>query len=146
MEQMFVTSSFVLFTLLATCNMKSPRFFVPACLLFLLISLTNAFTLPSSHNKPRQSALYSGAGFAKSNSDGDDASTSQTSGSEQHQPPPKKKKGDSIRSATGIRPSLHPTTINCIAEALLMRSKQLGTLIVVYDMMYTDDRCPALRC
>lgn len=35
----------------------------------------------------------------------------------------KKKKGDSLRSTTGIRPSLHPTTINCIAEALLLRSQ-----------------------
>eukprot|EP00986_Skeletonema_menzelii_P006576 scaffold2505_cov157-Skeletonema_menzelii.AAC.3 len=34
----------------------------------------------------------------------------------------KKQKGDSIRSKTGIRPSLHPTEINCIAEALMMRS------------------------
>mmetsp|Transcript_15574 Transcript_15574/g.24162 ORF Transcript_15574/g.24162 Transcript_15574/m.24162 type:complete len:303 (+) Transcript_15574:140-1048(+) len=34
----------------------------------------------------------------------------------------KKKKGDSIRSKTGIRPSLHPTEINCIAEALMLRS------------------------
>ncbi|KAL9180719.1 hypothetical protein ACHAXT_011172 [Thalassiosira profunda] len=37
--------------------------------------------------------------------------------------PTKKKKGDSLRDATGIRPSLHPTTINCVAEALLLRSK-----------------------
>ncbi|KAK1734330.1 hypothetical protein QTG54_015097 [Skeletonema marinoi] len=35
-----------------------------------------------------------------------------------------KKKGDSIRSTTGIRPSLHPTEINCIAEALMLRSTQ----------------------
>lgn len=34
----------------------------------------------------------------------------------------KKEKGDSIRSTTGIRPSLHPTTINCISEALMLRS------------------------
>ena len=34
----------------------------------------------------------------------------------------KKTKGDSIRSKTGIRPSLHPTEINCIAEALMLRS------------------------
>lgn len=36
-----------------------------------------------------------------------------------------KKKGDSLRDATGIRPSLHPTAINCIAEALLLRSRQV---------------------
>ncbi|KAL7462769.1 hypothetical protein ACHAXS_003145, partial [Conticribra weissflogii] len=29
----------------------------------------------------------------------------------------------SVRDATGIRPSIHPTTINCIAEALLIRAK-----------------------
>jgi hypothetical protein len=30
--------------------------------------------------------------------------------------------GDPIRAATGIRPSLHPTTINAIAEALRLRA------------------------
>jgi hypothetical protein len=35
-----------------------------------------------------------------------------------------KRVGDPIREATGIRPSLHPTTINAIAEALKMRSLQ----------------------
>jgi hypothetical protein len=43
---------------------------------------------------------------------------------------PKKPKGDSLRSATGIRPSLHPVTINCIAEALLLRSKQTKETII----------------
>lgn len=32
-------------------------------------------------------------------------------------------KGDPIREATGIRPSLHPTTINAIADALKARAK-----------------------
>ena len=46
-----------------------------------------------------------------------------------------KKKGDSLRDATGIRPSLHPTTINCIAEALLLRSQcVLGGEILTSDM------------
>jgi hypothetical protein len=40
----------------------------------------------------------------------------------------KKKKGDSIRSTTGIRPSLHPTEINCIAEALMLRSTNNPTI------------------
>ena len=31
-------------------------------------------------------------------------------------------KGDAIRESTGIRPSLHPTTINAIAEALKIRA------------------------
>ena len=47
-----------------------------------------------------------------------------------------KKKGDSLRDATGIRPSLHPTTINCIAEALLLRSQcVLGGEILTSDMV-----------
>ena len=37
-------------------------------------------------------------------------------------------KGDPLREATGIRPSLHPTTINAIADALKARAmKQEGT-------------------
>mmetsp|Transcript_17297 Transcript_17297/g.25777 ORF Transcript_17297/g.25777 Transcript_17297/m.25777 type:complete len:307 (-) Transcript_17297:1-921(-) len=47
-----------------------------------------------------------------SNTDNNDESTKNNN----------KKKGDSIRSTTGIRPSLHPTEINCIAEALMLRS------------------------
>ena len=31
-------------------------------------------------------------------------------------------KGDKLREATGIRPSLHPTTINAIADALKIRA------------------------
>lgn len=31
-------------------------------------------------------------------------------------------KGDPLREATGVRPSLHPTTINAIAEALKLRA------------------------
>ena len=37
-----------------------------------------------------------------------------------------KRKGDALRDATGIRSSLHPTTVNCVAEALRLRSQ--GTL------------------
>ena len=47
---------------------------------------------------------------------------------------PAKKKGDSLRDETGIRPSLHPTTINCIAEALLLRSQCLLGEILTSDM------------
>ena len=35
----------------------------------------------------------------------------------------KKTTGDTLRASTGIRPSLHPITINCVAEALLLRSR-----------------------
>jgi hypothetical protein len=34
-------------------------------------------------------------------------------------------KGDHLRDATGIRPSLHPTTINVIAEALKARARKV---------------------
>jgi hypothetical protein len=34
-------------------------------------------------------------------------------------------RGDALRSITGIRPSLHPTVINCISEALLLRSRSI---------------------
>jgi hypothetical protein len=34
-------------------------------------------------------------------------------------------KGDPLRESTGIRPSLHPTTINAIAEALKARARQV---------------------
>lgn len=37
--------------------------------------------------------------------------------------------GDPLRAATGIRPSLHPTAINAIANALKLRAK--GELLVV---------------
>ena len=54
---------------------------------------------------------------------------------------PTKKKGDSLRDATGIRPSLHPTTINCIAEALLLRSQcvlgeilNVSCVLMMYDV------------
>ena len=30
-----------------------------------------------------------------------------------------------MRSANGVRPSLHPTTINCVSEALLLRSRSV---------------------
>lgn len=64
-----------------------------------------------SRSRRRAIPFRSGDGFSKE----DEPSASEEK---------KKIKGDSIRSATGIRPSLNPVTINCIAEALLMRSKQ----------------------
>ncbi|KAL3760454.1 hypothetical protein ACHAWU_005989 [Discostella pseudostelligera] len=33
--------------------------------------------------------------------------------------------GDKLRESTGIRPSIHPTVINCISEALLLRSRNI---------------------
>ena len=38
-------------------------------------------------------------------------------------------KGDHIREATGIRPSLHPTTINAIADALRARARQVEGMV-----------------
>jgi hypothetical protein len=72
---------------------------------------------PSSRLPLRQLVITHAAGFAKSpnaHQDDDDAPSPS---------PTTKPKGDSIRSTTGIRPSLHPVTINCIADALLQRSK-----------------------
>jgi hypothetical protein len=37
----------------------------------------------------------------------------------------RKGKGDAVRGATGIRPSLHPTAVNCVAEALRLRCRGL---------------------
>ena len=62
--------------------------------------------------------ISAGDGFAKEQTTPDEETINKDASKK------KKPKGDSIRSATGIRPSLHPVTINCIAEALLMRSKQ----------------------
>ena len=50
-------------------------------------------------------------------------------------------KGDPLRAATGIRPSLHPTTINAIAEALKARSSkssELGPLQVTETVKPLD--------
>ena len=39
--------------------------------------------------------------------------------------------GDKLRESTGIRPSIHPTVINCISEALLLRSRNiLGEILL----------------
>ena len=88
------------------------------CLWLLLTTVTvNAFS-PISHIPSRQLVVsFSGDGFAKE-------PLAQNADIAQ------KPKGDSIRSATGIRPSLHPVTINCIAEALLMRSKQTKEMAI----------------
>lgn len=50
--------------------------------------------------------------------------------------------GDQLRASTGIRPSLHPTTINAISEALLLRhsNKNSKGPIDVYNLK--DDEEP----
>ncbi|KAG7341419.1 hypothetical protein IV203_023371 [Nitzschia inconspicua] len=55
-------------------------------------------------------------GSSSSEENQDDAATTTTSKTS-------KSMGDPVRAATGIRPSLHPTTINAIADALKARSK-----------------------
>ena len=52
----------------------------------------------------------------------------------------KKDIGDPIRAKTGIRPSLHPTTINALAQALKLRSssKDGGGLRVTDDVQPLD--------
>ena len=73
----------------------------------------NASPLRNHHTiKPRASIIT--LLHLSSNNDDNEEDSSSTQN--------KKTKGDSIRSKTGIRPSLHPTEINCIAEALMLRS------------------------
>ena len=75
----------------------------------------NASLLRNRHAiKPRSgtSSIITQLHLSSNNDDNEDSSSTQN----------KKTKGDSIRSKTGIRPSLHPTEINCIAEALMLRS------------------------
>eukprot|EP00956_Cyclotella_meneghiniana_P031126 scaffold80752_cov69-Cyclotella_meneghiniana.AAC.2 len=78
----------------------------------VVVVVVDAFC-PVNENQTRRHAILfaSGDGFSKEG----EPSTSEKK---------KKPKGDSIRSETGIRPSLNPVTINCISEALLIRSKQ----------------------
>ncbi|KAL3778491.1 hypothetical protein HJC23_000504 [Cyclotella cryptica] len=80
------------------------------CILLFISTKADAFCpIPRIQTRQR---IVSFAGFAKDNE--------ASSKSEKNE---KKRKGDSVRSTTGIRPSLHPVTINCVAEALLLRSK-----------------------
>ena len=46
--------------------------------------------------------------------------------------------GDSLRKATGIRPSLHPMTINALSEALLIRAKRQGIWSNVNENAYPE--------
>eukprot|EP00577_Skeletonema_sp_RCC1716_P017941 CAMPEP_0113432970 /NCGR_PEP_ID=MMETSP0013_2-20120614/34568_1 /TAXON_ID=2843 ORGANISM="Skeletonema costatum, Strain 1716" /NCGR_SAMPLE_ID=MMETSP0013_2 /ASSEMBLY_ACC=CAM_ASM_000158 /LENGTH=258 /DNA_ID=CAMNT_0000322397 /DNA_START=150 /DNA_END=923 /DNA_ORIENTATION=+ /assembly_acc=CAM_ASM_000158 len=73
---------------------------------------STAFTSRSTSSSCSIILRLSASDNINSNIDDDDESTKTNN----------KKKGDSIRSTTGIRPSLHPTEINCIAEALMLRS------------------------
>jgi hypothetical protein len=74
---------------------------------------------PTSSSNFLSSLLY----LSSNNSEDDhDSTTDDDESNNSNTQKKKKKKGDSIRSSTGIRPSLHPTTINCIAEALMLRS------------------------
>lgn len=99
----------------------SQLFFLLQCILLFISIEVHAFC-PVTQTQTRQRPV-SFAGFDK-----DTSNASTTSRNEENT----KKKGDSVRSTTGIRPSLHPVTINCVAEALLLRSKHrliAGTLI-----------------
>mmetsp|Transcript_35067 Transcript_35067/g.73968 ORF Transcript_35067/g.73968 Transcript_35067/m.73968 type:complete len:318 (+) Transcript_35067:30-983(+) len=68
----------------------------------------------SHHHHYHYNRILLRATTSDDDNDGEDATIKTT-----------KKKGDSLRDATGIRPSLHPTTINCVAEALLLRSQRV---------------------
>ena len=68
----------------------------------------NASLLRNHHTLTPRSSIITLLHLSSNNNDNEDSSSTT--------------KGDSIRSKTGIRPSLHPTEINCIAEALMLRS------------------------
>jgi len=67
----------------------------------------NVATRTCSSTSRRRRSLHHIRKLAADNTDG---STNKTT-------------GDTLRASTGIRPSLHPITINCVAEALLLRSR-----------------------
>ena len=73
----------------------------------------NASPLRNHHTIKPRASIITLLHLSSNNHDNEEDSSSTQS---------KKTKGDSIRSKTGIRPSLHPTEINCIAEALMLRS------------------------
>ena len=50
--------------------------------------------------------------------------------------------GDQLRASTGIRPSLHPTTINAISEALLLRHSSKNTKGPIDAYNLKDDEQP----
>ena len=50
--------------------------------------------------------------------------------------------GDQLRASTGIRPSLHPTTINAISEALLLRHSSKNTKGPIDAYNLQDDEQP----
>lgn len=50
--------------------------------------------------------------------------------------------GDELRASTGIRPSLHPTTINAISEALLLRHSGKNTKGPIDAYNLKDDEQP----
>ena len=73
----------------------------------------NASLLRSHHTLTPRASIITLLHLSSNDNDNEEDSSSTQN---------KKTKGDSIRSKTGIRPSLHPTEINCIAEALMLRS------------------------
>lgn len=85
--------------------------------LFLLayfIRMSAGFTIRPTHQLHRPSTRL----FEICNNDHSDPEA-----------PAEKKIGDPLREATGIRPSLHPTTINALAQALKMRAQKPGLIV-----------------
>lgn len=79
-----------------------------------LVTMPQAATSPARSNALHQAVARSGASpLSGSTDDGDKQSNEHIV---------KAHAGDPLRASTGIRPSLHPTTINAISEALLIRS------------------------
>lgn len=103
---------------MSTCNSLYLLFLV--AIIHSAIQPATSFLQPSSTTQPsRWSSIIGTLSTSSTLLLADPAGADSSS----DEPPSKKKKGDSLRDATGIRPSLHPVTINCVAEALLLRSQ-----------------------
>lgn len=53
-------------------------------------------------------------------------------------------RGDSLREATGVRPSLHPTTVNAITDPV--KSPGRSTESILFDRRWTDPRIYPIGC
>jgi len=91
------------------------------CVTFLLLVHSydvSAFTHTKSLSRRSFGVLSTTSIYGSVNDDTDDSASSH-----RHSGDGRARKGDPVRAATGIRPSLHPVTINAIAELLKARAK-----------------------
>jgi hypothetical protein len=92
-------------------------FFFLVCQILLRLPCSNSITAHNVHSC--RSKLHYGSSrlfFSATNEGNGQRESASTTG------------GDPIRESTGIRPSLHPVTINAIAQALKIRSKNLSDM------------------